>query len=94
MHVCLQKYVREIVLGKKVRRIKRGAFKSCKKAKTLVAKTKRLKKSTVRGSLKGSKVTKVKVKVAAKKKTNKRYVSKYKKAFTKANAGRKAKVTL
>lgn len=93
MHVCLQKYVREIVLGKKVRRIKKGAFKSCKKAKTLVAKTKRLKKSTVRKSLTGSKVTKVKVSVGTKK-TNKRYVSKYKKAFTKANAGRKAKVTL
>ena len=87
------KYVREIVLGKKVRKIKKGAFKSCKKAKTLVVKTKRLKKSTVRKSLTGSKVSEVKVSVGTMK-TNKRYVSKYKKAFTKANAGRKAKVTL
>ena len=58
-----------VVLGKNVRKISKGAFKNFKKATTLVVKTKKLKKLTVMGSLKGSKV---KVKIG-KKKTNKRY---------------------
>ena len=47
---------------------------------------------SVRGSLKGSKVRKVKVKVG-KKKVNKQYAKKYKKIFTKKNAGKKVKVS-
>jgi hypothetical protein len=85
--------VTTIVIGKKVRKISNGSFKSFKKTKTLVVKTTKLKKSTVKRSLKGSKVSKVKVNVG-KKKTNRKYVRKYKKIFTKKNAGRKVKVTL
>lgn len=83
--------VTTIILGKKVKKISKGAFKNYKKAKTLVVKTKKLKKATVKNSLKGSKITKVKVKVGNKK-TNKSYVKKYRKIFTKKNAGRKVKV--
>ena len=85
--------VTTITLGKKVKKISKGAFKNYKKAKTLVVKTKKLKKATVKNSLKGSKITKVKVKIG-KKKTNKSYVKKYKKIFTKKNAGKKVKVSL
>ncbi len=66
------------------------AFKG-RKTKTLVVKTKGLTKKSVKGSLKGSKVKTVKVKVG-KKSVNKKYVKKYKKYFTKKNAGRKATV--
>ena len=62
------------------------------KATKIVVKTKGLKKASVRGSLKGSKVKTVKVKVGTKKQ-NLTYVKKYKKIFTKKNAGRKVKVT-
>lgn len=88
------KYVTTIVLGKKVKKISKGAFKNYKKAKTLVVKTKKLKKASVKKSLKGSKISKVKVKVSKKKKANKKYVKKYKKIFTKKNAGKKVKVSL
>ena len=87
------KYVKSIVIGKNVRKIGKSAFKNCGKTKTLVIKSKKLKKSTVKNSLKGSKITKVKVKVGNKK-TNKKYVKKYKKIFTKKNAGKKVKVSL
>lgn len=52
----------------------------------------KLKKSSVKRSLKGSQISKVKVQVG-KKKTNKKYVKKYKMIFTKKNAGRKVKVS-
>lgn len=87
------KYVKTFVIGKNVKKISKGAFKKYKNAKTLVVKTRKLKKSTVKNSLKGSKITKVKVKVGNKK-TNKKYVKKYKKIFTKKNAGKKVKVSL
>ena len=87
------KYVNTIVIGKNVNKISKNAFKNCGKTKTLVIKSKKLKKSTVKNSLKGSKITKVKVKVGNKK-TNKKYVKKYKTIFTKKNAGRKVKVSL
>ena len=85
--------VTTIVLGKKVKKISKSAFKNYKNAKTLVVKTKKLKKSKVKKSLKGSKITKIKVKVG-KKNVNKKYVKKYKKIFTKKNAGKKVKVSL
>ena len=68
-----------------------GAFSDAK-AGTIVVKTKALTKESVRGSLKGSKVKRVKVKVGSKK-INKKYVKKYRKIFTKKNAGRKVKVS-
>ena len=82
----------EFVLGSKVKKISKKAFKGTS-VKTLVVKTKKLTKKSVKGSLKGSKVKTVKVKVAKKAKTNKKYVKKYKKIFTKKNAGKKVKVT-
>lgn len=84
------KNIRTIVIGKKVKKIKKYAFKGSKATK-LIVKTKKLKKKSVKGSLKGSKIKTVQVKVG-KKKTNKKYVKKYKKIFTKKNAGRKVKV--
>jgi uncharacterized protein YbaP (TraB family) len=86
------KYVKTIVLGKNVKKINAKAFTKYKKAKTLQVKTRKLKKKTVRNSLKGSKVTTIKVKVSSKKKTNKKYVKKYKKIFTAKNAGKSVKV--
>ena len=46
----------------------------------------------MKGSLKGSKVKKVKVRVG-KKKLNKKYAKKYRKYFTKKNCGKKVKVS-
>lgn len=86
-----KKYVKTIVLGKKVKSISKGAFKSYTKVKTVTAKTKKLTKKSVKGSLKSSKVTTVKVSVGSSK-TNKTYKAKYTKAFAKANSGKKVKV--
>ena len=80
-----------MTLGAKVKKIKAGAF-SGTDIKTLTVKTKKLTKSRVKGSLKGSSVTKIKVKVG-KAKINKKYVKKYKKIFTKKIAGKKVKVS-
>jgi len=85
------KYVTKIILGKKVRKIAKGSFWTYPKVRTLVVKTKKLKKANVKGSLKGSKVRTILVKVGAKK-ANKQYVKKYKPFFTKKNAGKKATV--
>ena len=79
-----------ITLGPKVKKIAKNAFKGTK-IKTIVVKTKKLTKKSVKGSLKGSKVKAVKVKIG-KAKVNKKYVKKYKKIFTKKNAGKKVKV--
>ena len=79
-----------VTLGPKVKKIKKNAFKGTK-ITTIVVKTKKLKAKSVKGSLKGSKVKTVKVQVGSKK-INKKYVKKYKKFFTKKNAGKKAKV--
>ena len=84
-------YVEKIVLGKKVKKISKGAFAKYKNVKTLTIKSKKLKKSTVKASLKKSKVKTVQVKVGNKK-ANKKFVKKYKKIFTKKNAGRKVTV--
>jgi hypothetical protein len=83
--------VATVVLGKKVKKIKKGSFQNLKNASTLVVKSKKLTKARVKGSLKGSSITKVKVNVG-KKKTNKKYVKKYKKYFTKKNCGKKVRV--
>ena len=55
------KYITKIALGTKVKKIAKGAFSALPKAKTLVVKTKKLKKSTVKNALKGSKVKTVKL---------------------------------
>lgn len=59
-------------------------------ATKIIVKTKLLKKSKVKGCLRGSKVKTIQVKVG--KAANKKYVKTYKKYFTKANAGRKVTV--
>ena len=78
--------------GKKfsVTQISPSAFKKSKATK-LIVKTKKLTKKSVRGSLKKSKIKTVTVKVG-KKSVNRKYVKKYKKIFTKKNAGKKVKV--
>lgn len=86
-----KKYVTSFTLGKKVKKIKAKAFAGYKKAKTLIVMTKKLKKSKVKNSLKGSKIKTIKVK-AGSKTVNKKYIKKYKKIFTKKNAGKKVKV--
>ena len=75
----------------KVTKIAAKAFKKSK-ARTVTIKTKKLTKASVKGSLIGSKVTKINVKVG-KVRDNKRYLAKYKKIFTKKNAGKKVKIT-
>jgi hypothetical protein len=80
----------KVTIGKNVKTIKKNAFKGSK-AKTVVVKTKKLTKKSVKGSLKGSKVKTVKVDVG-KTKVDKKYVKKYKKIFTKKNAGKKVTV--
>ena len=87
------KYVTKIILGKKVKKITNGAFKNYKKVKTVVIKSKKLSKASVKQCLVGSKVTKIRI-IVGKKSLNKKYVNKYKKIFTKKNCGRKVKVTL
>jgi len=85
------KSVTKIILGKKVRKISPKAFAKYRKLTTLEVRTKKLKKKSVKNALKGSKVRIVKIKVG-KKALNKKYVKKYKKIFTKKNAGRKVTV--
>ena len=86
-----EKYVAKIILGKKVSCIKAKTFSKYKKLTVIEVKTKKLKKTTVKKSLKGSKVKKIKVNVGSKK-LNKVYIKKYKKIFTKKNSGRKVSV--
>ena len=77
--------------GKKyyINRIGSRAFAKSKATKVII-KTKKLTRSCVKKSLKGSKVKSIKVKTG--KKNLKKYVKKYKKIFTKKNAGRKVTV--
>ena len=85
------KYVTTITLGSKVRKINKKAFAKYGKVKTLIIKSKKLKKASVKKCLTGSKVKTVQVK-AGSKKTNRKLVKKYKKFFTKKNCGRKVRV--
>jgi len=82
--------IRNVTIGKNIKKISRNAF-SGSKATTVTVKTKSLKKASVKGAFRNSKVKTVKVKVGTKKQ-NKNYVKKYKKIFTKKNAGRKVAV--
>ena len=86
------KNIRSVTIGKNVKKIKAYAFKGSK-VKTVTMKTKLLKKAAVKNSLKGSKVKTVRVRITKKAgKTNRTYVKRYKKYFTKKNAGRKVAV--
>lgn len=79
-----------VTIGKNVKTIKAKAFNGSK-VTTLNVKSKSLTKKSVKGSLKGSKVRTVKVKVGSKAQ-NKKFVKKYKKIFTKVNAGKKVTI--
>lgn len=84
------KKIKTVTLSGNISKIKAEAFRSSKVNK-LIIKTKLLKKASVKGSLKGSKVKIVKVKVG-KRKENKSVIKKYRKFFTKKNAGKAVKV--
>ena len=86
------KKLKKLTVSSSVKTIGKGAFKGCTKLKTLVLKTDDLKKSSVKGSLKGSKIKTVKLSLGSKKK-NRRYARKYRKYFDEANSGRKVKVS-
>ncbi len=86
------KYVTEFILGSKVKKISPKAFDRYKKVTVVEVRTKKLTKKSVKNSLSESKVKTIKVNVAKKVKTNKTYVKKYKKIFTKKIAGRKVTV--
>ncbi|MDO4176686.1 MAG: hypothetical protein Q4D99_04320 [Bacillota bacterium] len=75
----------------KVIGISSGAFKGKKKLRTIYIKNKNLTKASVKGSLKGSKVRTVKIKVGSKA-LNKNYVKRYKPFFAKSNSGKKVRV--
>lgn len=79
-----------MTIGKNVKKIRVNAFKGSKATK-LTVKTQKLKKATVKGSLNGSAVKTLQVSLG-KKALNKKYVTAYKKIFTKTNAGRKVTV--
>jgi hypothetical protein len=86
------KYVTKIVLGKNVKTVQARSLSKYGKVTTLEVKTKKLTKKSVKKSLQGSKVKTIKVKVANSKKTNATYIKKYKKYFTKKNAGKKVSI--
>lgn len=78
------KNLTKVTLPKTVTSIGKNVLYGAAKAKTLTINSKKLTKSSVKGSLAGSKVTTVKV--------PKSMVSAYKKIFTKANCGKTVKV--
>ena len=82
--------IRTVTVGTNIKTIKKDAFKGSKATK-LIIKTRLLTKSGVKGSLRGSKIKTVQVKVGTKA-VNKKYVKKYKTLFTTKNAGRKVTV--
>ena len=82
--------IRSVEIGKNVTRIAKYAFRKSK-AVTVTLKTKKLTKASVKNCLKNSVVRKILVKPGTKK-VNAAWVKKYKKYFTKANAGRKITV--
>ena len=79
--------IRTVTIGKNVKTIKKNAFKGSKAVK-LIIKSKKLTKKSIRGSLKGSKVRTVQIKVG-KKALNRKYLRKYRKIFTRKNTGKK-----
>ena len=84
------KKIRKVTVGKNVKKLDKYAFAKSK-VTTVVLKTKALKKSTVKGCFKSSKVKTVQVKVGTKKQ-NKKMVKTYKKIFSKKNCGKEVKV--
>lgn len=82
----------KVSIGANVKTISKYAFKGSK-VKSLIVKTRKLTKKSVKGSLKSSKVSTLTIKVGSKS-LNKKYLKKYKRYFTRSNAGRKVKLKL
>lgn len=82
--------IRTVTIGANIKTIRKYAFKKSKATRVII-KTRLLKKTKVKGALTGSKIKTVKVSVGTKK-LNRTYLKKYKKIFTKKNAGRKASI--
>ncbi len=83
--------LKSVTTGTKLSSIGKGAFAGTS-VKKLVLTSKKLTASSVAGSLKGSSVVKVVVKVSGSKKAQEKVVDKYTKAFAKKNSGKKVKV--
>lgn len=84
------KKIRTVTISANVKKLCSKAFNGSKTA-TLIIRSKKLTKASVKGSLKGSSIKTIRVKVGSKKQ-NKAYVKKYKGFFTKKNAGKKPAV--
>lgn len=78
--------LKEVAIGKNIKKIGAGAFDGCKNLKTLTINSKKLTAKSVKDAFKGSAVKTVYVPA------NK--VDAYKKIFTKANTGSKGKITV
>lgn len=76
--------LKEVTIGKNIKRIGSGAFDGCKNLKTLVVNSKKLTAKKIKGALKGSSVTTVYVPADK--------VKAYKKIFTKTIVGKKVSV--
>lgn len=85
------KTVKTVIIGKKVKTISSKAFTKVKRVTALEVTSKKLTKKGVKGSLKGSKVKTIWVKVGSASQ-NKKYVKTYKKYFAKGNSGKKVAV--
>ena len=83
--------LKSVTTGTKLASIGKKAL-SGTSVKKLVLTSKKLTASSVAGSLKGSSVVKVVVKVSGSKKAQEKIVDKYTKAFAKKNSGKKVKV--
>lgn len=82
--------IESVTIGANIKKISAKAF-SKSSASKIIVKSKKLNKKSVRNCLKGSKIKTIYVK-AGNEKTNKAYIKKYKKIFTKKNAGKKVTV--
>lgn len=87
-----RKHARTYILGKRVQVIEKRSFEGCR-AKTLVVKTKKLTKKSIKGSLNRSGFTTVRIAVGSRAQ-NLKYGRIYKNAFSKSNVGKKVTVTI
>lgn len=81
-----------LVLGPKVKTISESALSGQKQIRTLEVNTNKLTVASVKGSLQGSGITKVRVRVFSSKRKNASWVKKYKKVFAKKVVGKRVNV--
>ena len=84
------KKIKKVIIGKNVRKIGKNAFAGSS-VKTVVLKTSLLKKAGIKGCLKGSKVSTIRIQTG-KKAQCKKMLKKYKKVFTPKVSGKKVKL--